>query len=87
MRKLRSAGFNAIQFYVEWNRHEVRKAEYDFSGRRDIEEFMKVTTLNLDCTAVIYSVYRLYRFTCTRVWERLHKLRNSILHMVQNWFY
>ena len=40
MRKLRSAGFNAIQFYVEWNRHEAKRGHYEFTGRLDIEAFI-----------------------------------------------
>ncbi len=42
MKKVRSAGFNAIQVYVEWNSHEPEFGVYDFKGQNDLEHFMKL---------------------------------------------
>ncbi|XP_068224951.1 beta-galactosidase-like [Palaemon carinicauda] len=40
LRKLRMAGFNAVQTYVEWASHEPEPDVYDFSGMLDVEKFI-----------------------------------------------
>ena len=40
--KIRAAGFNAIQFVIQWNLHEPEPGRYDFSGRFDVEAFVKL---------------------------------------------
>jgi len=42
LRRVRQGGFNAVQFFVEWNRHERRPGEYDFKGALDLERFIRV---------------------------------------------
>lgn len=41
MRKMRMAGFNVLQTYVEWSSHEPEPDVYDFSGICDLETFIK----------------------------------------------
>lgn len=41
MLKLKNAGLNTVETYCCWNLHEPQPGEYDFSGRLDIERFLK----------------------------------------------
>ncbi|XP_028132501.1 beta-galactosidase-1-like protein 2 [Diabrotica virgifera virgifera] len=44
LRKLRAAGFNAVETYVPWNLHEPQPGWYDFgAGGSDMQEFLNVT--------------------------------------------
>ncbi|KKL84597.1 hypothetical protein LCGC14_1963150, partial [marine sediment metagenome] len=38
--KAKRAGLNCVQTYVAWNVHEVAPGEWDFSGERDLREFI-----------------------------------------------
>lgn len=40
--KMKMAGLNAIQMYVPWNFHEPRPGQYEFSGDRDVEYFIRL---------------------------------------------
>ncbi|MED6234651.1 Beta-galactosidase [Ataeniobius toweri] len=40
--KMYMAGLNAIQTYVPWNYHEESPGQYDFSGDRDVQYFLKL---------------------------------------------
>ncbi|XP_056312467.1 beta-galactosidase [Danio aesculapii] len=40
--KMYMAGLNAIQTYVPWNFHEPVPGQYDFSGDRDLEQFLQL---------------------------------------------
>ncbi|NP_001017547.1 beta-galactosidase precursor [Danio rerio] len=40
--KMYMAGLNAIQTYVPWNFHEAVPGQYDFSGDRDLEQFLQL---------------------------------------------
>ena len=46
LKKMRAAGLNALQTYVPWNFHEISPGEYDFSGDRDLFQFLKVAQEN-----------------------------------------
>ncbi|VDN07008.1 unnamed protein product [Thelazia callipaeda] len=46
MQRVRAAGLNAIQTYIPWNFHEVRKAKYLFSGQRNITHFFELAMSN-----------------------------------------
>ncbi|MCU1323294.1 MAG: glycoside hydrolase family 35 [Acidobacteriaceae bacterium] len=37
----KAMGLNTITTYVFWNEHEVRPGEYDFSGNKDVAEFIR----------------------------------------------
>lgn len=38
---LKALGFNTVETYIPWNIHEPKEGEFDFSGRYDIEKFVK----------------------------------------------
>ncbi|KAK6759062.1 hypothetical protein RB195_016340 [Necator americanus] len=40
--RVRALGFNAIQYYIPWNFHEIYEGEYDFSGWRNFSEFSRI---------------------------------------------
>ncbi|KAM7419335.1 hypothetical protein PAMA_016449 [Pampus argenteus] len=40
--KMYMAGLNAIQTYIPWNYHEESPGQYNFSGDRDVEYFLKL---------------------------------------------
>ncbi|XP_045106280.1 beta-galactosidase-like isoform X2 [Portunus trituberculatus] len=41
-RKMRMAGFNALQTYVEWASHEPEYGMYDFSGMKNLTKFLTI---------------------------------------------
>ncbi|KAM6940204.1 beta-galactosidase [Xenentodon cancila] len=40
--KMYMAGLNAVQTYIPWNYHEQNPGQYNFSGDRDVEYFLKL---------------------------------------------
>ena len=40
--KLKAAGFNAVQTYIEWNTHEEKEGAYCFEGICDVGEVYRV---------------------------------------------
>nr|AIA09347.1 beta-galactosidase [Periplaneta americana] len=45
LRKLRAAGFNAVETYVPWNLHEPQQGVFDFgNGGNDMSEFLDIVT-------------------------------------------
>lgn len=40
--KMKAQGLNAVSTYVFWNHHEVKKGVFDFSGNKDITEFLRI---------------------------------------------
>jgi len=42
--KLVRAGFNAVTTYFFWNYHEVSPGIFDFSGERDVDEFLSIAS-------------------------------------------
>ncbi|XP_037530240.1 beta-galactosidase [Nematolebias whitei] len=40
--KMYMAGLNAIQTYIPWNYHEESPGQYNFTGDRDVEYFLKL---------------------------------------------
>jgi beta-galactosidase len=41
MEQAKAFGYNAIDVYFPWNYHEKREGEWDFSGERDVDAFLK----------------------------------------------
>lgn len=41
LRKVRAMGLNTVTVYVFWNLHEVHPGEFDFSGQKDVAEFLR----------------------------------------------
>ena len=42
LRKARAMGLNTISTYVFWNLHEASPGQYDFSGQKDVAEFIRL---------------------------------------------
>lgn len=40
--KLKAMGCNTVETYLAWNVHERRRGEYDFTGIRDVERFVRL---------------------------------------------
>ncbi|MET7431248.1 beta-galactosidase [Streptomyces flaveolus] len=41
LQKMRAHGYNAVSIYVAWNYHSPAPGEYDFSGVRDLDLFLR----------------------------------------------
>lgn len=59
LRKIRAAGFNAIQFVIPWNMHERFKGQFDFSDGLDIERFLTIAN-----GLGLYALVRPGPYTC-----------------------
>jgi beta-galactosidase GanA len=42
LEKYRAAGFNAVSIYLPWAYHSARPGDYDFTGVRDVDRFLRV---------------------------------------------
>ena len=42
LKKIRAAGLNTIQIYVEWSSHEPEHGHYFFNNGNDIEKFIQL---------------------------------------------
>ncbi|MBE5795254.1 MAG: beta-galactosidase [Clostridiales bacterium] len=40
--KLKNMGCNTVETYIPWNFHESRKGQFDFTGMRDVEAFVRL---------------------------------------------
>ena len=40
--KLKAMGCNTVETYIAWNAHEPRKGQFDFSGKLDVEAFVRL---------------------------------------------
>ena len=46
--RIKRAGYNTVQTYAFWNYHEPREGQFDFTGEKDLDAFLKlVHSLNL----------------------------------------
>lgn len=46
--RIKRAGYNTIQTYAFWNYHEPREGQFDFTGEKDLDAFLKlVHSLNM----------------------------------------
>ncbi|XP_071041497.1 beta-galactosidase isoform X1 [Parasteatoda tepidariorum] len=50
--KMKMAGLNAIQTYVEWNHHEPEPGVYNFKGNYDLPKFLKIAK-ELDMVVIL----------------------------------
>ena len=41
LKKARAMGLNTVETYVFWNEHETSPGQFDFSGQRDVAEFIR----------------------------------------------
>ncbi|MEU9985322.1 beta-galactosidase [Streptomyces sp. NPDC048045] len=44
LQKMRAHGYNAVSIYVSWNYHSPAQGQYDFSGIRDLDLFLRMAT-------------------------------------------
>ncbi|EPB69728.1 glycosyl hydrolase family 35 [Ancylostoma ceylanicum] len=63
LQRVRALGFNAIQYYIPWNFHEVYEGEYDFSGMRNFTEFSRIAY-----DLGMYTLIRVGPYICAE-WE------------------
>ncbi|MBT1172778.1 beta-galactosidase [Bifidobacterium sp. MA2] len=56
-------GYHAIDVYIPWNFHETAPGVWDFSGRRDIDEFLRLTH-----EAGLYAMVRPGPYICSE-WD------------------
>ena len=42
LQRLKAMGLNAVQTYVMWNFHEANPGEFDFTGDRDLSQFLQI---------------------------------------------
>ncbi|WP_202078981.1 beta-galactosidase [Caldalkalibacillus salinus] len=42
LQKVKEAGYNCIDVYFPWNFHEVKKGKWDFTGDRDVAQFLQL---------------------------------------------
>ncbi|CAJ0588681.1 unnamed protein product, partial [Cylicocyclus nassatus] len=61
--RVRALGFNAIQYYIPWNFHEINEGEYDFSDWRNFTEFSRIAH-----DLGMYSLLRIGPYVCAE-WE------------------
>lgn len=40
--RMKRGGFNCVQTYVFWNYHEPKEGQFDFSGEKDLDAFLKL---------------------------------------------
>ncbi|OVA11462.1 Glycoside hydrolase [Macleaya cordata] len=59
IQKSKDGGFDAIETYVFWDRHEPRRREYDFSGNNDLIRFLKTMQ-----AAGLYIILRIGPYVC-----------------------
>ncbi|MGI4788388.1 MAG: beta-galactosidase [Janthinobacterium lividum] len=61
--RLKRAGFNCVEIYTFWNYHEPRPGQFDFSGDKDLDAFLK-TAKSLD----LYAIVRVGPYVCAE-WD------------------
>ncbi len=42
LQKMKSSGYNAVSFYTDWGYHSAAQGVYDFTGVRDMDEFLRI---------------------------------------------
>ena len=60
---LKAMGFNTVETYIPWNIHEPREGEFDFSGSKDVEAFVRLAG-----DMGLYVILRPSPFICAE-WE------------------
>ena len=70
LRKVRSAGLNAIETYIPWNLHELTENQYDFGdGSTDMSAFLQLEKfLQLVKQEDLFLIVRPGPYICTE-WE------------------
>lgn len=50
--RIKRAGYNTVQTYAFWNYHEPRQGQFDFTGEKDLDAFLKLVH-SLDMYAIV----------------------------------
>lgn len=58
-KKMKAAGLNAVQTYVDWSQHEPQPGQYDFSGMLDLVSYIKLAQINQ-----LYVIFRAGPYIC-----------------------
>ena len=61
--RFKRAGFNCTEFYVFWNYHEPRSGQFDFSGNRDLDAYLKLAK-----SMGLYAIARVGPYCCAE-WD------------------
>lgn len=61
--RFKRAGFNCVEVYTFWNFHEARAGQFDFSGDRDLDAFLKLSQ-----SLGLYAIVRVGPYYCAE-WE------------------
>lgn len=64
LQKVRALGFNAIQYYIPWNAHELEEGNHDFSGALDFAEFSSLAFHKYN----LWTILRIGPYVCGE-WE------------------
>ncbi|KAF1750118.1 hypothetical protein GCK72_016664 [Caenorhabditis remanei] len=64
LQKVRALGFNAIQYYIPWNTHELEEGVHDFSGILDFAEFSSLAFHKYN----LWTILRIGPYICGE-WE------------------
>ncbi|KAK5971721.1 Beta-galactosidase [Trichostrongylus colubriformis] len=63
LQRVRALGFNAIQYFIPWNFHEIYEGKYNFSGMHNFTEFSRIAY-----GLGMYSLVRVGPYVCGE-WE------------------
>jgi beta-galactosidase len=61
--RFKRAGFNCTEFYTFWNYHEPQSGEFDFSGNRDLDAYLKLAK-----SLGLYAIARVGPYYCAE-WD------------------
>ena len=61
--RFQRAGFNCTEFYAFWNYHEPQSGQFDFSGNRDLDAYLKLAK-----SLGLYAIPRVGPYYCAE-WE------------------
>jgi beta-galactosidase len=61
--RFKRAGFNCVEVYTFWNNHEAQSCQFDFSGNRDLDAFLKLAK-----SLGLYAIVRVGPYYCAE-WD------------------
>jgi beta-galactosidase len=61
--RFKRAGFNCTEFYAFWNYHEPQSGQFDFSGNRDLDAYLKLAK-----SLGLYAIARVGPYYCAE-WD------------------
>lgn len=61
--RIKRAGFNCVEIYIFWNYHEAQSGQFNFSGNRDLDAFLKLAK-----SLGLYAIVRPGPYACAE-WD------------------